>query len=188
MDFTGERPVYNTSSQLRSIALYKTAFKYIRGKRVMDYGCGVGCGINILKEHAEWVIGYDHCEEAIREARLKYPECKFYSEFSWDDLDINSIVCLEVIEHMEKEEVIELLYKIKEKNIDGYFSTPNGNIFPYHPRALQERRGFHVWHYTYDELKDLFSIFKHYDIFGLEWDPAFLKGSFVTYGVYCSNR
>jgi hypothetical protein len=87
---------------------------------------------------------------------------------------------------MEKDDVKELLYKMKNKNIAGYFSTPNGDIFPYHPKTIPERRGFHTWHYTYEELKILFSIFDNYDIFGLEWDGRFNgHGSFVTYGIYC---
>lgn len=181
MNYTGERAIYDHESTGRAVALYETAYKFIKDKRVLDYGCGVGLGIEALKKHAKSVMGYDPCVEAIEEARKKHPDCEFRTEIGWELPDVDVIVSLEVIEHMEKGDLVEFLQSVAAKGIAGFFSTPNGNRYPYHPQTTAERRGFHVWHYTYEELKKLFSMFNNFDIFGVEWDN---NNSFMTFGIY----
>jgi cyclopropane fatty-acyl-phospholipid synthase-like methyltransferase len=193
MIFTGERPTYEDESSIkRSLERYKTALKFIPTSpfplRIIDFGCGIGLGSQVFKR--EYYHGVDFSEEAIKEAKKLNVIATFEKIFNINQLSFISVsfkydffLCLEVLEHLEKEEVIELLQILsKTDNYTGYITTPNGDLYPYHPETVEQRIGHHKWHYTYNELKELFSVFKNAEIFGIEYDSNIKQ--FVTYGIY----
>jgi hypothetical protein len=58
---------------------------------------------------------------------------------------------------------------------------------PYQPKTIQERRGFHVWHYTIDELKELFKKYYSFvEVYGHLFDPRINK--YTSYVIYGNNK
>ena len=189
----GERPGdIDPSSIVRSQNRYKTAIKFVKNSTVIDYGCGIGLGYPILKDMVKDYVGYDKCKEAAKEAWNRYPQGTFISydivkEFYENRLLSNPadrvLLGLEIIEHLEKEDLKSLLMMASESKLRCYFTTPDGDFYPYHPVTIEQRVGHHIWHYTYQELKHLFEkYFKYVDIFGLERDE--ILNRFVTFGIY----
>ena len=181
MEYTGERPTVEyglVSSRMR----YKLLVPHILNKKILDFGCGVGHGSYLLSQYAKSVVGFDRCEESIAEARGRFvrPNLRFVSEGTWQQNLANSglevVASVECIEHLEKPH-LETLLVICAKLVPSFVcTTPNGNLFSYQPKTLAERRGFHTWHYTYDELVALFG--QHYsyvDVAGHAFDPALQK-------------
>jgi len=192
----GERPAEEDQSSIsRSKKRYETAIKFLTtgSKIIVDFGCGLGYGYEIINHYALSYTGIDKSKEVIEEARKKHNldgldsfyHIKEISELK--EFKYNFFIALEVLEHLEKEE-IEKLLKIVSNNTDtsAYFTTPNGNFYPYHPETKEKRYGHHLWHYTHGELENLFKpYFSYVDIFGLEYDKNIDK--FVTYGIYAKN-
>lgn len=51
----------------------------IKGKRVLDYGCGTGKFTRILKDRGSDVVGVDIAEKELAIARPKYPDISFFA-------------------------------------------------------------------------------------------------------------
>lgn len=188
MEFTGERPTVEShleSSRLR----YKATLPFCAGKRVLDYGCGIGHGSFMLSRFVKSVTAYDPSPEAVSEARRLFqaPNLRFTDGLGEKDLlDIDIVVSIECIEHMPKEQVEKALGKFRERIPSIVCTTPDGDFFPYHPRNESEHRGFHLWHYTEAELRALFGRFYSLtEVQGVAFDPAL--GRFTGYLVYGSN-
>ena len=64
-----EKPV--TKPLLRKFA------KYLKGKRILDVGCGPGHDSKWLHKHGYDVIGIDNSTGMLREARKRVPKVKF---------------------------------------------------------------------------------------------------------------
>jgi 2-polyprenyl-3-methyl-5-hydroxy-6-metoxy-1,4-benzoquinol methylase len=133
------------------------------------------------------VIAYDSCKEAIDNAidkeNIKYLTGEF-DEILLDDIQV--LVMVEVIEHMEHSDAVKFIKMVQEHPCNIVLTTPNGNMFPYHPQSPSEYRGFHKWHYTEQELKDLLSGYKYVDVSGHAWDPKL--GQFTGFTAYASNK
>src|SRR5262245_45555884 len=74
--FTGERLVAGDPLFLadlsRHIVAYRTAQDYVRGKRVLDAGCGDGYGTDLLAETAAYAVGVDRSLDTVAVARRRY--------------------------------------------------------------------------------------------------------------------
>lgn len=189
MDFTGERPSLEhevEGSRLR----YKSIIPYVIGKDVMDYGCGIGLGSYMLSYFANRVFGFDKSLEAIKEAADNFstPNLFFTATLPMNLLqNTNIIAMVEVLEHIEKDELNKLLDSFSKIVPEIACTTPDGITMPYQPRSLQERRGYHVWHYTLNELTELFKRFYTFvEIYGHLYDPRI--GRYTSYVVYGSNK
>ena len=165
-----ERPILSELGSLWTSRMrYKTIIPYCIGKSVLDFGCGIGHGSYILSHFAARVVGYDK-SSVIDEARtiFKRYNLSFTSDLANDSCDI--LCAVESIEHLEKDELNKLLDRFKDKVFVG--TTPNGNYFHYQPMTVEQRRGFHVWHYTEDQLLDLFGrYYKFVLVTGCVMDP-----------------
>lgn len=188
MEFTGERPTVDhevTSSRMR----YKSVVPLCINRVVLDYGCGIGVGSFFLAQYANQVYGYEPNVEALEEARrlFNHPDLQFIPSLFPHVLKEVDIVCMnEVMEHIERPELDRLLTEFSSNRFDLVCTTPNGDLFPYHPATVAERRGYHVWHYTEEELKALFGqFFKFVEVYGHVWDPAIKL--YTSYMVYASN-
>ena len=184
MEYTGERP-FNEEGLYSSRIRYTTLAPFCVGKRVLDFGCGVGYGSFYLGEFAKSVVGFDVSEEAVQIATstLSRPNVRFTS--SMEDVGAFDVVAsVECIEHLEREELRKTLARLRDKT--WACTTPNGEMFPYHPATPAERRGFHLWHYTYAELVALFgTFFKFVEVTGCAFDPRLAQ--FTGYAVFASN-
>jgi 2-polyprenyl-3-methyl-5-hydroxy-6-metoxy-1,4-benzoquinol methylase len=109
-DINNEAEYYN---HLMHIATYKFALKYVKDKRVLDYGCGSGYGSLMLSDTAEYVTAADISEEAVNFAKNIYKAnnlaFKTVSELSDERYDV--ITSFQVIEHVHND--IEYILKLK---------------------------------------------------------------------------
>lgn len=178
LTFTGERIVPqanncepNFASRMfqEHIVRYLFASQIIKGKSVIDVGCGVGYGSQRLGElGAEFVHAFDLSEDSIRHARVHYahPSVHFAvdnaEEFSVDR-QFDVAVCFELIEHVDHPE--KVLANIKRA------LKPDGILIMSTPRALEKKRThFHVRE------------------FGLAEYTDFVKTCFESVDVYVENN
>jgi SAM-dependent methyltransferase len=192
MEYTGERPTLDegmSSSRMR----YKEVIPMLTGKEVLDFGCGVGHGSYLLSHYAKRVIGYDINQTAVEEARQEFGDkenLSFTMDLKGSLREVDTVNMVEVFEHIEFEELNQLLSDISSTNKDLVLTTPYGDYFKYNPKTKEERRGFHVWHYTYDQLNEKLSqYFKYVSVTLGVWDPVLDgKGGPTGLIAYCSNK
>jgi 2-polyprenyl-3-methyl-5-hydroxy-6-metoxy-1,4-benzoquinol methylase len=191
MIYTGERPTQDQKDQIESSRLrYHSILPFCSNKSIFDMGCGIGSGTHYLAQHTnQKVVGYDCCEEAIQEATntFKLPNL-YFSNTLLNYFMFEIISMIEFIEHLEHNEAIELLSTISKQSSYPILAltTPNGDVFPYHPANQSEYRGFHKWHFTYQELEFLKSIFEFVEIYAHMYDPTIQK--FTSYTVIATNK
>jgi SAM-dependent methyltransferase len=98
-EITDEAEYYN---HLMHIATYQFALKYVRGKSVLDWGCGTGYGSHMLAGTADKVTAADISDEAIEYAKKNFSAdnlvFKNISELPDQKFDI--ITAFQVIEHV----------------------------------------------------------------------------------------
>lgn len=101
---------------------------FVGSEKVLDLGCGVGQFAEMCKDNdVDYVAGIDFSGEAIRQAKKRCLNFTFEQQnLVYDlpayDFDYNTIVCLEVLEH------VFLDYRILNRCKSGsriYFSVPN---------------------------------------------------------------
>lgn len=103
---------------------------------VLDYGCFNGEFLSTLQPKAGLLTGIDVNEDALFEAKKRYPECKFLSittaqqqtPFGDDSFDV--VILLEVLEHVPDERVLlqEISRILKPEGI-LILSTPHKGLF-----------------------------------------------------------
>lgn len=103
----------------------------VKGKKVLDLGCGSGYGSYYLSLHASSVLGIDKDLEAIEWAKkcFHHPNLEF---LVGDALNLqlaskfDVIVCVEVLEHLEEEDQTKLIERIHSLCSEkAYITTPN---------------------------------------------------------------
>lgn len=175
MKYTGERIHPQLSGKMfpRHIIAYKYGLDLIgrcggNASTVLDYGCGEGYGTYCLAAAGYKVIGTDINNTAVKGASEKYqlPNLKFcrLNEFGREKFDF--IVCLQVIEHVDKpEELIACLSQMLNNQGLLLISTPN--------RKTNADMGFisqyHVKEYDCFEMRNLLGkYFKIHNTLGLK--------------------
>jgi 2-polyprenyl-3-methyl-5-hydroxy-6-metoxy-1,4-benzoquinol methylase len=192
MIYTGERPTQDQKDQIESSRLrYHSILPFCSNKSIFDMGCGIGSGTHYLAQHTnQKVVGYDCCEEAIQEAKRTFKLSNLsFSTIKPDNwlTGFEVISMIEFIEHLQHDEAIDLLTLIaKRKHALLALTTPNGDVFSYHPANEYEYRGFHKWHFTYQEFEFLKSIFDFVEIYAHMYDPAIQK--FTSYTVIANHE
>jgi 2-polyprenyl-3-methyl-5-hydroxy-6-metoxy-1,4-benzoquinol methylase len=172
--YTGERVIpelMNPRNGLlrEHIARYEFAAETARG-RILDLGCGVGYGAEILMDLREadeisQVVGVDIDAESIEYARDMYGYRR--ADFRVADIRdatlpdrlgrFDTIICFEVIEHMEEDvAVIRNIIRMLEPKGKLIISTPFGKgkgkpcSCPYHVHQYTENEFLEVLHPYFD--------------------------------------
>jgi SAM-dependent methyltransferase len=160
VEYTGERMIpgkADDENYYEHLARYRFAAQLIRGKRVLDAGCGDGYGSAMLAESASEVVGIDIAEDVIRSASAGYtrPNLHFkpmnVEEISLEPASFDAVISFEVFEHIHHPE--KLLDGVKAVLKPGgifVVSTPNGALV-----TSGKPNPYHVREYTLDEFQGI---------------------------------
>lgn len=154
---------------LKHLAAYDFARKHVKGKKILEVGCGAGYGTHLLSEYALSVIGVDNSAETIAYANNKYMRenlsFKYYegSKLPFEGSLFDVVVAFQVIEHIPPSALIQFLSEIKRVlKKGGLFlsSTPNKKL-----RLLPFQRPWNIQHYKEYSAKEFEWILKK--VFGV---------------------
>ena len=130
---------------------YRLAVDLVPGRRVLDAGCGVGWGSELLRlAGAASVVGVDISEEALADARRRAPECEFVpgdlEKLPFPDHEFDVVVCIEALEHTEDTDgTLDQLVRVLSPDGVLLVSSPN-------PGVYEAGNPFHLHELTADEL------------------------------------
>ena len=108
---------------------FDSTFQFVAGKRIIDYGCGSGDFLRLVKDYCTSVCGIELQESYVNALNSVGIPCKS----SLDQLDNKSIdicVSFHVIEHLPNP--IQTLTELKEKIVSGgmiLIEVPHANDF-----------------------------------------------------------
>jgi len=165
--------------------------KMIWRPKIVDVGCGLGCGSNILSQEADFVWGIDKNKKTVEFAKQAFERIKngiyYSSEIKFDQVDIMTdnrefmkfdlVIAVEVIEHIADhntflKNLITKFDKKKPEDPTEYFiSTPNRNnknIGKEHPMNK-----FHTKEFTSEEFYNILSqFFSKIEFFASDGKPT----------------
>jgi O-antigen biosynthesis protein len=127
-------------------ARYRLALLLVSGRRVLDAGCGVGWGTQLIVEAgAAQVIGVDIAPEAIRQSRERCPQGRFVvgdlGALPLPAASVDVVVCFETIEHTrDARRALDELRRVLRPDGVVLVSSPNPAVYPagnpYHVHEL----------------------------------------------------
>ena len=154
----------------------------LKGKSILDVGCGIGFYANALKEQGAEVVGVDTDEENIQEAQAIFPEIVFKQaqgeHLPFKPASFDMVLLNEVLEHVgdDNKTVAECLRVLNPGGKIIIFAPNKGFPFETHGMYLSDKYIFgnipflswapefirkhfapHVRIYTISSLKKLFS-------------------------------
>ena len=153
---TKEEYVLHLIHSFAYIELSKTALN----KRVLDLGCNMGYGSEILSRTAKKVIGVDVSEKAINSAKRQYykQNIDFQTidgkKLPFEDNSFDIIISCQVIEHIvDYTDYLDEIKRVLKPSGTAFLTTPNAYI-----RLDLEMKPwniFHVREYKHSELKSV---------------------------------
>lgn len=127
-------------------ARYRLALPLVSGRRVLDAGCGVGWGAQLIVDAgAAHVVGVDIAPEAIRQSRERCPQGRFVvgdlGALPLPDASVDVVVCFETIEHTaDARRTLDELRRVLRPDGAVLVSSPNPAVYPagnpYHVHEL----------------------------------------------------
>lgn len=141
------------------ITRYTFAKPYIKGKKVLDLGCGTGYGsFEIIKIGAAKVIGIDISKKAINFAQKNFRHKRLSfrvadaTSLPFKNNSFDTIVSFEVIEHIKNYHLfLNEVFRVLKKGGHFIFSTPNSKQF------RGKTSAYHFKEFTGYELLNIFS-------------------------------
>jgi 2-polyprenyl-3-methyl-5-hydroxy-6-metoxy-1,4-benzoquinol methylase len=145
----------------------------LKGKRILEFGCGEGLNCAFLANQAAAICGFDVSEGSVRLAKEHYPQMPFLVADACDPgLDISAgswdvVVSFEVLEHVPNMSAF-LQNMRRHTKSDGvvFLSTPNRDIFSlgHEPSPINRE---HIKELNFDELQRLIRpVFPKMEIWG----------------------
>jgi ubiquinone/menaquinone biosynthesis C-methylase UbiE len=148
------RDEINNVTYQRCQFAYEYALNFVRGKKVLDLGCGLAYGTAQMAQQASEITAVDYDVQTISENRQHYqniPNLKFIQAavpplpFADDSFDV--VTMFQFIEHIrDRKKLLEEGKRVLKDNGVLIVTTPN---------ALKSfaRNPFHIHEYTFDEMK-----------------------------------
>ncbi|HEX4433734.1 MAG TPA: class I SAM-dependent methyltransferase [Acidimicrobiales bacterium] len=118
------------------VVRYALAAELCKGRKVLDAGCGVGWGTELLLgAGADSASGVDLSPDAIENARARVPGADFregnLAQLPFEDDVFDLVVCFEAIEHVEQQEkVFDELVRVLAPGGILMVSSPNPRVYP----------------------------------------------------------
>ncbi|MDR2835142.1 MAG: class I SAM-dependent methyltransferase [Bacteroidales bacterium] len=175
MENTGERHILGIDFidgadyyiHLLHIASYEFALNYVKGKKVLDYGCGSGYGAYMLAKEAENVVATDLSDEAVSYSMEKFVSnnliFKKIEDIDYQKFDV--IVSFQVIEHVKNDK--KYIKKLKDMLNPGgvlLITTPDrtDRLFRYIQKPWNV---YHLKEYSANSISKLLSkYFNEFDV------------------------
>lgn len=160
---------YNTVIYPDQLKIYQNIANFIKGKQVLEVGCGMGIGTAILERGCDYILGTDKVGINVAFAKALYPWIDFdtlnISNYN-DMIDLDVTVAIEVIEHVKK-------YKASIKNLidrtkeELWISTPNRNNKDINNNEATSKE--HIKEFTPKEMLEMIGDYRteilHWDTF-----------------------
>lgn len=161
----------------RHIARYRFAASVIpriEESVVLDLGCGVGYGSNILARKAKHVVGVDNSAEAINIAKTKYAKRKNLQFIKADaterlpfaDNHFDAVSCIETFEHFkDATRALNEIRRALKPNGVAIITTPAKELVS--PFRKRPRNPYHAREFMLDEMLSLLrKNFEEVEIYG----------------------
>jgi SAM-dependent methyltransferase len=159
LDFDGERvipgktPIYLIWAHT---ARYQFARRHLRGRRILDAGCGEGYGARYLAQYVDATIGVDIDPQAAAYAQQRYgqPDLAFMAmdcrRLAFADDSFDFVTSFEVIEHFHAvDDYLSEIHRVMAPSGVFVLSTPNKE------RTPAGVNPFHDKEYTADEFREV---------------------------------
>jgi ubiquinone/menaquinone biosynthesis C-methylase UbiE len=148
---------------------YEFALPLIKGKTVLDVGCGLAYGTALMAESAASIIGVDYDQSVVDDNTLQYAAIKNLSfqrvtvpPLPFADESFEVITSFQFIEHIQpRKEYLKECIRVLKPGGKIYVTTPNTK------RSLA-RNPFHIHEYTFEEMQnEVSSLTKNFELKGL---------------------
>jgi len=158
-------------SLLRTMARYKFVADIVKGKDVLDLGCGEGLGTWMISKYTKSIQGIDNDLKAIQYAnkwigKVRFTHSNFLNIHYYNTHDVT--IAIDVIEHINKKDIKDFMdTMISPLNNNGFciIGTPNKNMKKYESK---EAKAGHVNMYDEKSLRKLMEkYFNTVFIFGM---------------------
>jgi ubiquinone/menaquinone biosynthesis C-methylase UbiE len=168
-EITSDNPIHQ-----RLVMAYMEASKMISGK-ILEIGCGVGRGLDILRENCQQYTAIDKNGKLIAMLRQKYPDLRFIEQSipPFDGVIKNSFDCVvsfQVIEHIEDDNLfVKEIQRVLKPGGKVIITTPNKKL-------SLTRNPWHVREYTAEELEKLLrKYFSKVETFGVQGNEKVMQ-------------
>ena len=149
---------------------YEYVLPLIKGKRILDLGCGLAYGTALMAEYASAITGVDYDAATIESNKSRYksiPNLSFQRAslppLPFADNSYEVITMFQFIEHLhDRKKLVEECKRVL---------TDNGMLIITTPNAVKSfaRNPFHVHEYTFDEMSwELSSVFPYHELKSLK--------------------
>lgn len=94
--------------------------KNMKGKAILDVGCGKGRFVNFFSNRAKEIVGIEPAKKLLEEGKKKYPKLKLLpgsaTEIPFPDNTFDVVLCVEVLEHVpEIDEALKEMKRVLKK-------------------------------------------------------------------------
>ncbi|MDO1446310.1 class I SAM-dependent methyltransferase [Rhodocytophaga aerolata] len=129
-EITSSQIVSDNPVHQRLFFAYHEAGKIVHGN-LLEIGCGVGRGLDVLASSCERYTGIDKNEELLKVLQRDYPQLNFIYQHippftGIADNTFDYIVTFQVIEHIENDDLfIKEIYRVLKPGGKAIITTPN---------------------------------------------------------------